>query len=196
MSTPHSIYIPNPDGTATPLPLPPSDHPPEVVLQAIALHGETGSYTATAETLGISRVLVRKWVTSEAGMALASALRDTLRAQFAYRYRCLLDKALTVAMERLEHGDVMIDRRGVARAVPVKARDAALIASIAQDKYLALTGTIDANAQTGKLAALAERLEKASVKLLKDELAPTPEGGSRYAAEGVEGENNNKGNFA
>ena len=196
MPAEHSIYIPNPDGTRTTIPLPPSDHPPEVVLQAIALHGETGSYKATGETLGVSQVLVKKWVTSEAGTQIASALRDTLRAQFAYRYRCLLDKALTVAMERLEHGDVTLDRRGVARAVPVKARDAALIASIAQDKYLALTGTIDANAQTGKLAALAERLEKASVKLLKAELAPTPEGGSRDAAEGGEGENNNEGNFA
>ena len=193
MSREASIYIPNPDGTSTALPLPPSDYPPEVVLQAIAIHGETGSYKATGETLGISQVLVSKWVNSEHGTAIAQALRDTLKAQFAYRYRLLLDKALSSAMERLEHGDIVLTRSGQARAVPVKARDAALIASIAQDKYLALTGTIDASAQVGKLEALAARLEAASLKAVKAGTGGSmPPEGNRPP----EGEINNEGKNA
>ena len=196
MTNETSIYIPNPDGTSTVLPLPPSEYPPEVVLQALAIHGETGSYKVAGETLGVSGSLVSKWVNSEHGTAIASALRDTLKAQFAYRYRCLLDKALTSAMERLEHGDIVLDRRGQARAVPVKARDAALIASIAQDKYLALTGTIDASAQVGKLETLAARLEASAIKMLKDKQAPTTVVSTHPTPQGAGGENNNEGKNA
>ena len=128
---------------------------------ALSVYAETLN-TAEAERIaGVPQSTVHSWVATEEGQAQVDSLRAAIRYQMAYKCVEVSQSALDVIKDRLADGDWKIGKDGELIRVPVTAKDAATIASMAIDKHALLTGTIDrgSNIQAG-IRALAEGLEE------------------------------------
>jgi hypothetical protein len=128
---------------------------------ALSVYAETLNTAESERVTGIPRNTVHTWVATEEGQAQIDSLRAAIRYQLAYKCVEVSRKAIEVIQDRLDHGDHKIGKDGELVRVPVTAKDAATIASMAIDKHALLTGTIDrgSNIQAG-IRALAEGLEE------------------------------------
>ena len=204
MPPPFVVNLPTPDGQPVSLPLPSSEYPPEVVLGALSVYSETGNQTAAAEAHSVPVSTVHDWVNSSATAPLVSQLRSAIRFNYAHTIGRNIGISLAAMEERLVHGDMVMTKQGTIRAIPVKAKDAAVIASILIDKYQLLISGINEEQAGNRLDAVAARLEAATSKLRANDankpqiLDVVPEGVSSTTGpkEGGEGEKNKEGNNA
>ena len=205
MPPPFVVNLPMPSSEPLSLSLPASDYPPEVVLAALATYAETGNQTAAAENANVSHDAVSDWVKSDQATAITSTLRSAIRFNYAHTIGRSIGMSLACLTERLEHGDAVLTRQGTVRMIPVKAKDAAVIASIMIDKYQLLISGINEEQAGNRLDAVAARLEAATSKLRANGVGNgsavvdvIPEGVSSASPPktGGEGEKNKEGNNA
>lgn len=204
MTQPFTLNLPMPDGEPLAVALPSSDYPPEVVLGALAHYAETGNATSAGEALNVPRQTIDNWVNSDSGSKLCNSLRSALRFNYAHTIGRNIGISLAGMEQRLADGDMVMTKQGTLRAVPVKAKDCAVIASIMIDKYQLLVGGINEDQQSGRLEEIASRLERAASKLggkhdapltLDATLSPLPTA-SPAGNSTPGGENNKEGNNA
>ena len=84
---------------------------------------------------------------------------------------------LTISPDRLEHGECVLDKDGQTRRVPVKARDAMLIAAISFDKRQIARSlpTSITDTKGGKLGMLRDQLAQVSGRIIEGEARAAPD---------------------
>lgn len=128
-------------------------------LRALAMVAETGNRGMAARRLGMPPTTVWQWADRAERDGTLDELRRAVRHRMAWDYIDLAQRALAVALDRLEHGDPHLARDGTVHFLPVRARDAAMIASIATDKHALVTGQLGQGRPSDQgLADLADRL--------------------------------------
>lgn len=148
-------------------------YPDETRLTTLALFAENGSATITARLTGIPESTIRRWIEAEDGMDTVASLRVALRAQTAHKYVAMASLACDAVLERLANGDAYVDARGVTRRVPVKARDAMVIAAMSTDRHALLTGMMSSEQTIERgLRSMADKLVAAVREAAKPPESP------------------------
>lgn len=208
MAIQHNVAMPGPGEEPLTIPLPASDYSPDIVLNTIAVYAETGSIVQAANAYNISYATAAKWVKSNEATNLISHLRSAIRLNHAHTINKIIGLSLANTLERLEEGDMVMTKQGTMRAVPVSAKESAVIGSIMIDKYQLLTGSISEDNAADRLELIAERLEQAAKGLkghngIKDnrpeiivDNAPIPSPGPLAAPKGEGEGKDNEGNNA
>ncbi len=131
---------------------------------AVAAYLSTGKYTLTAKICGLPWETVRDWRHQDWWDDCATSLRQSLEDESRAKLQAITHKALDSAIDRLDNGETYVSK-GEQIRVPVKARDAMLIAAMAYDKLrlsLNLPGRIT---DTGRVDSLADQLAKLSAQV-------------------------------
>ena len=103
---------------------------------AVAAWLETGTFRGAAERVGISHNTIYGWYRDHRAEwdSIANHIRELFEEEYRAKWRDLIMRGATEALERLENGDAVLDRSGEIKRVPIKGKDAATIAAIAADK--------------------------------------------------------------
>lgn len=144
---------------------------------ALAIVAETGNRALAARRTGIPATTVWQWAEQAERDNTLEGLRTAIRFRLAHEYVSLAARALAVLGERLSEGDPYVDlKSGEVRFMPVRARDAAMIASICTDKHALITGALQGRKDVpGALQALAGELISA-MKRAQAVADPAPAG--------------------
>ena len=129
---------------------------------ALAVYAETLNQNEASRVSGVPKTTINGWLETEEGSAIVDRLRIAIRYEMAYKCVEVSKLALDSVLDRLKSGDWVINSKsGEQERIPVMAKDAAMIASMAIDKHALLTGTIESgkNINSG-LLALAGELSK------------------------------------
>lgn len=154
-------------------------------MMALAIYGETGSLATASRHTGIPASTIHRWVQSEDGAETVEALRVASRANTAHKYVAVSSLALDATMDRLVRGDPHVTKDGEIVYAPVKARDAAVIASIATDKTYLIAGALqDGQKINQALRSLASEL----VSIVRHEVAGQRGPGASVAPDDLAGE--------
>lgn len=144
--------------------------------RGVSAYVSTGSFTKAAAITGIPETTLRFWSKqgwwSEECHRANQADSDELKST-ATR---IAKKAFDEVADRLERGDVALDKEGNIIRKPVSARDAAIIAAVAVDKRKVLLdqpNTVAVQNSAEKLASLMEQFVKfATAKEIKHDGRP------------------------
>jgi hypothetical protein len=154
-------------------------------MMALAVFGETGSLATASRHTGVAKSTIAGWVDSEDGAETVEQLRISARANTAHKYMAVSSMALDKVMQRLVSGDPHVTKKGEIVYAPVKARDAAVIASIATDKTYLIAGALaDGQKINQALRGLASEL----VAMVRKEVEGQTAGQGELGAEGLGGE--------
>ena len=111
--------------------------------------------------INVSRQTIGRWMKTEWWQDMMKDAHDEYEDQIRGRMNKVIDKALRETEERLEKGDVFYDaKRGTTYELPVKAKDASMIAGINYDKRrvsLGLATTISGSSSTKQMEELANQ---------------------------------------
>lgn len=142
-------------------------HPKRIRERAAFLYVQLGSYEAVARELGISsKSTINYWAEGtdanrEEWASWIDRFQTEYDAETMAQLRSVVRQGYSEALDRLQNGDVVLTKDGQER-VPMKGKDAAVIASIATDKLrlasgkpTRITATTDA---LGKAAAAFQEL--------------------------------------
>ena len=147
---------------------------------ALSVYASTASLVTASRFSGVPVTTIHGWVNSEEGASQVESLRIAARAHTAHKYVAAADVALEMTLERLVKGDPHVLKDGRIVYAPVKARDAAVIASIATDKTYLIAGALDGAAKVDRaLRTLADRMTQAVTSAVQEGLAarsPVPPG--------------------
>ena len=142
-------------------------------LHALSVYAETLSQSTASEITGIPRTTINAWLEDDESNAFIDNLRQSLRAEVAYKYVNMAILACDNTIDRLVNGDEVVTAKGETVRVKVKARDCAVIAQIATDKHALLTGMSTgskAGAALEQIAAnLIAALNQHNTKLIEHE---------------------------
>lgn len=144
-----------------------TSYPTEKVMEALVIYSQTGSVETVHAETGIRPSAFRKWLEVPETSRVLDQLRIAIASKVGHLYALIAVKASTVALDRLDKGDIVLDG-GVLKRLPVKARDAAYIASVFGDKHRQLYESMGTStAVDSKLADIASQiLAKVEAKLL------------------------------
>lgn len=109
-------------------------------MQAVSVFLTTGNTRTTATKLGMDRDVLRRWMASKWWPVALAEMRAKFEEELTAEYGATIRKANLELMERLNQGDVKLNRKGKQVRVPVGARDLALIAAISFDKRQIIRG--------------------------------------------------------
>ena len=138
-----------------------SQYTTEQRLEAAALYTVLGSDTATAAQLNIPRSTISHWRREcEWWHSYVIAIQQQTRDRTVAQLDKIVELAYSRTLERLSDGDMVL-HQGELVAIPVKAKDAAIIGSIGVDKRQLLLNqpTSIRGTDTG-MAALAAQFEQ------------------------------------
>lgn len=138
-----------------------------------------GNAARVARNNGIDPTTLRRWTKMEWFSDMLRECHDEYEDQIRARMNKVIDKALKETEERLEKGDVYYDaKRGITYELPVKAKDASMIAGINYDKRRVSLGqatSITATSGTKQMEDLANQFRELaknfSYKKIRDENA-------------------------
>lgn len=130
--------------------------------EVVALYLQYGKLKKVAEISGVPSWTIKSWIKSEWWDTVAQGVRAAVESEVRAKLSAVTHFAIDEVLDRLENGDVRLDKNGVQHRVPVGARDSMLIAAMAYDKLrlsLNLPGKIT---DQGLGKTLAEQLSKLS----------------------------------
>lgn len=113
---------------------------PPILYEAVKLYLECGNYREVGRTLKVDEGAVRRWAQRPEWADIHGELSQAISEEQKAGFRAMIAKGTSKALERLERGDEVVLKGGETVSVPVRARDAAVIASIAMDKLRLLEG--------------------------------------------------------
>lgn len=143
-----------------------ADDPSRIL--ALSIYAETGSLLTASRETGIPQSTLHYWLSKEDAADQLESLRLAIRSQTAHKWAGVANLAIDVLLDRLAHGDPVLDKDGVERRIGIKGKDAAFIASIATDKHALITGALVQGAKMDNaLASLADRLAQAVTQAAK-----------------------------
>lgn len=148
---------------------------------ALAIYAETLSIATAARETGIPESTINYWINSEEGTETVEDLRIAARANSAHKFMAITAMAQDAVLKRLAQGDPHVTKRGEIVYAPVKAKDAAVIASIATDKTYLIAGAMaDGQKINRALRSIADQLTQAiatgvSAELDRRHIPPPPD---------------------
>lgn len=127
--------------------------------RALAIYAETNSIAEAARQTGIAQTTIHYWLQDDEVQAVVVRLRSAIREQAAWNYVEIIGLAQREVLKRLKYGEEHVTKSGDIVLLPVKARDAILIASVAQDKLANLTAGLEGQSKANRhLNHLAKQL--------------------------------------
>jgi len=111
-----------------------STYKPEDKLKALQTYAAYGSMQKVEKLLGIPWKTVQSWKRKDWWKNNLQAVRDEADDMLDGEFTNVVRMGTAAVVDRLEHGDVRIDKRGEQVRVPVSGRDAMIIAATAWDK--------------------------------------------------------------
>jgi hypothetical protein len=141
---------------------------------ALGVYAETGSFTTASRETGIPRKTIEVWANSDDGANFLSEVSQAIRVNYAHCITGMVGKALRVLDESLARGDPHVDKYGRVTYVPLKAKDAAVVASILIDKHALITGGLVASKASSTLYALADKLSGLMAQANKLDMPDAP----------------------
>ena len=137
-------------------------HPPEVRMAACAAYLVEGDSKRVEKLTGIPARTIREWTTQEWWHEATERLRIQYEARLDIKLTAIMDKALSAVLDRLEHGDEVLDAKsGTMTRRKVSGRDAAIISAVAFDKRALLRGQPTSRVERVDLGALREKFRNA-----------------------------------
>lgn len=140
------------------------EYPLETKVQAVATYLLLGNNWKTEDVMGLPRNTLSAWKRKDWWPELIAVAQKDHSDEIGAKFNYVMGKALDVISERLESGDHIYDSKNqeVVR-VPVKAKDAAVIAAISYDKRALIRGEPTSRTETSpsaRLERLAEQFER------------------------------------
>lgn len=126
-----------------------------------------GNLSETARQTGISYETLRSWKTQAWWPRMLAQIRGEENSQLSARYRKIVLKTQEKLLDRVEKGDVVLDKDGNEQILPVRAKDLAVIAGIATQQMEKLDNqqvVEDSLTITERLTRIAEELVKMNGK--------------------------------
>ena len=108
--------------------------------ESATVFAATGSIEATAQITGLPIEHLRKWKRMDEFKAIVAQVREENNDKLDQKVTEIIAKAAELQLDRLENGDVVVDKFGKEHRKPVAARDLALIMAINVDKRQLLRG--------------------------------------------------------
>lgn len=136
----------------------------KVRTQAVATYLASGSLTTAKEVTGVGYNTLRQWKKQPWWEEIANDIRKDKSQEIDNALSKIIDKSISVVMDRLESGDYHWDAKSQSIVqVPVKMKDAAIVKAISFDKQRLLRGEatqiVDKDDSANKLASLAEQFK-------------------------------------
>lgn len=174
-------------------------HPEKTKHEAVKLWLTTGNLKGTAAALGIPYTCIKEWRYSKWWDELVTDIRTEGHFTLSSKLKKAAEKALDVALDRLDNGDWYFDpRTGELRRKGVNMRDAVLMANAFIDRGLAMEQKPidDANQQKvqDRLEQLAQSFASFAKKTRKVEVLDVEDSRSPYEAIAFEGGQESEGN--
>lgn len=144
--------------------------------RAVAAYVATGSFGKAASITGVHENTLRHWSKQDWWDEECRRAKQADADELASTATAIAKRAFLELQDRLENGDVVLDKEGNPRNKPIGARDAAIIAAVAIDKRKVLLdtpNTVSVQNSTEKLANLMEQFVKfATAKEIKHDGRP------------------------
>lgn len=126
-------------------------------LKAIAAFAATGSAVEVEKLTGVPAGTVNYWKTLPWWFEEMEKLRKAEDEELVSQHTKIIKTTLLKLEERIERGDIVIDKLGQERAIPIKARDlGSIVNSIGQRREKLREGQSE---HTSKAVTVAERLK-------------------------------------
>lgn len=144
---------------------------PEKQIEITTVFAVTGDVKQTSEITKVDPKHVRNFLRTEEFRALFEEFRTENAAKFEAKFAEALEHVQDELLNRIRHGDVVLDREGNPVRVPVKARDLGSIANTMFDKLQLLRGKptsrTESTSADGKLELLAQKFIELAGKASK-----------------------------
>jgi hypothetical protein len=129
---------------------------------AVATYMAHGSLTRTAELCSVPVSTLKDWMRSDWWDAVAVEIRPHVANEVRGKLQAAIHKGLDCALDRLDNGDVVLDKNGDQVRVPVKLRDVAITTGIMIDRLQASMAQPTISAVKERVDTLADQLAKLS----------------------------------
>ena len=156
---------------------PGSQYTREQILEAATKWAVSGKARRLAAELQIPQTTLQSWTQQEWWDDLIAQIRADQSQELDGMLSGVLHGAVAAVADRLEHGEYVLDREGQQHRVPVKARDAMLIAAISFDKRQIARSlpTSITDTKGGKLGMLRDQLAQVSGRTIEGEARTVPD---------------------
>ena len=111
----------------------------------------------------LTHMTVLNWLKTESFQEMVTQVEDQYERRIRGRMNQIIDKAQEVTLERLEKGNMVLNKSGELTAVPVNAKDSMVIGAVAYDKRrlsLGMASSISSNVGNKALESLAKQFEE------------------------------------
>lgn len=125
-----------------------------------------GSLVETAKACDISVDTLKSWKKQAWWNRMLAQVRGEENAKISARYRNIILKTQEKLIDRIEKGDIQVTKDGKEIAIPIRAKDLAVIAGIATQQVERL----DTEKQMEDTLTVQERLTKIAEDLVKMQL--------------------------
>lgn len=125
-----------------------------------------GSLVETAKACDISVDTLKSWKKQAWWNRMLAQVRGEENAKISARYRNIILKTQEKLIDRIEKGDIQVTKDGQEIAIPIRAKDLAVIAGIATQQVERL----DTEKQMEDTLTVQERLTKIAEDLVKMQL--------------------------
>lgn len=108
--------------------------------EAVALYFVHGTQEAVAKALDIPQRTISDWIRSDWWGEYHTLMIRSCRDEQGAGFRRIVKKAAVELEDRLDNGDLILDRKGREKRKPISAKDLTVIMAIATDKDRILRG--------------------------------------------------------
>jgi hypothetical protein len=122
-----------------------------------------GSLIDTAKETGVSLETIKGWKKQAWWPRMMAQIKGEENAHLAARYRKVVQRTIDKLIDRVDNGDVVLDKDGELVNVPIRGRDLAVIAGIATQQMEKL----DQDNTREDTLSVTERLTKIAEELVK-----------------------------
>lgn len=145
-------------------------------LEVVTTFMITGNYTKTAELCDVPLMTIRQWKDTEWWQEVLRECRQRKQDELDATLTGTIHSIVEKVTERVEKGDIHVDKFGNEKVVPIKGRDLAIILNSFFDKRALLRGDPTANTKTVTGDDRLKELEKKFLNMANQLDAKTIEG--------------------
>ena len=129
--------------------------------EAIANYAVLGNCKRVAEQQNIPRKTLSQWLKTDWGIELLASIRHETADEMDAKLSTIVVKALNAIEDRVDNGDVKLDRDGGQVRVPVGAKDLSVIMGVGYDKMrIGRNQATSISTNSSALDNIAKRLEE------------------------------------
>jgi len=149
-------------------------HDFETKLEVAIAYLMTGSSYEAARLCNVPGRTIRYWMQESWWEDILSEARTVKQKELDAIWTGLIHKAADSLRKRLDEGDVVLDKWGKERNLPVKAKDLALIMSMVTDKRALARGQATSRKETVSIDKKMEALQQGFKKIAEQDESDGP----------------------